>query len=651
MKRILTIFLLIFAIIVSSLSFTACDDLSTSENNGGAPDNGITDEKQGGGSNSGEDNSDNNSGNTDSGIGDSGNNGDTEQTHTHTDSNDDEKCDTCFESVVVVLDFYALNDLHGKFCDGDTHPGVDELATYLKTMRDSDDNFILLSSGDMWQGAAESNLTTGLILTEWMNEMDFVSMTIGNHEYDWGSDAIKANLAVAEFPFLAINIYDKSTGKRVDYCQPSVLIERDGIQIGIIGAVGDCYTSISSNMVSGVEFKVGSELTALVKAESNRLKSLGADLIVYSVHDGYGNYDQSLSNGYVDICFEAHTHQSYVTYDNYSICHIQGGGDNSGISHVEIKLNIANDKKSVSEAEVVKSSVYSQYSDDPATEAIEDKYADVIAKANEVLGTVSSYMSSEKVEDTVAELYLRVGLERWSDEYNIVLGGGFIKTRSPNHIQAGLVTYGDLLDILPFDNRLVLCSVSGSKLKSQFLETTNSDYHITCSDYGNSIINNISSSATYYVVVDTYTALFAPNGLTVIDYYDDGVYARDLLAWEIKSGRFYESHDGYTLTSISNVLQIGAGLAAGEQTSEKYYVKGRIVSVANSTYGNLYLEDEYGNRIYVYGLYDQSGNRYNVMSTKPVAGDTIVVYAPILNYQGNGYTQLELIDATLIGIL
>ena len=570
----------------------------------------------------------------------------------HKDYDNNNECDVCFESVVVVIDFYAINDLHGKFCDGDAHPGVDELATYLKTMRDLDDNFILLSSGDMWQDAAESNLTRGMIITDWMNEMDFVSMTIGNHEYDWGSDAIKTNDAAAEFPFLAINIYDKSTGELVDYCQPSVIVERDGIQIGIIGAVGDCYSSISSDMVTDVEFKVGDELTALVKAESQRLRALGADLIVYSIHDDYAKYDESLSDGYVDICFEAHTHQGYVYYDLYSVCHIQGGGDNSGISHVEIVVNFANGKKTLSAAEVIDDSVYSQYSDDLATEEIEQKYADVIAKANEVLGTVSTYMSSDKVEDTVAELYLKVGLEKWKD-YNIVLGGGFIRTRSPNSIQAGKVCYGDLLNILPFDNRLVLCSVNGYNLKNKFIETTNGDYHVALSDYGSTL--TVESYSTYYVIVDTFTAYYTSNGLTIVDWYDDGIYARDLLANEIKSGKFdngttgggtatnVQSSASNPITDISILLNIGSSLAADEQTTQKYYVKGKVDSTPNATYGNLMLVDSSGNEIYVFGITD-----YASLSTKPLKGDTIVVYAPVLNYGG---TKIELYYASLIEIV
>ena len=595
-----------------------------------------------------------------------------EPEHNHTDANNDDECDTCFESVLVVLDFYVINDLHGKFCDTDSQPGVDNLATYLKDRQNYDDNVIIFSSGDMWQGAAESNLTNGLILTEWMNELNFVSMTLGNHEYDWGEDAIRENLAVAEFPFLAINIYDKTTGKLADYCTPSVVVECDGIKVGIIGAIGDCYSSISSDMVSNVEFKVGSELTALVKAESNRLRAEGVDLVVYSLHDGYGSssssvgsvsssgissyYDTALSNGYVDVVFEGHTHQSYTLYDNYDVYHMQGGGENKGITHVEISLNFVNGTKKVSEAEVVKNSTYSIYAEDDATEAIEDKYADVIDKAYAVIGNVSTKQSSTTLKNIMAELYLEVGLERWGDKYDIVLGGGYISTRSPYDLSAGQVTYSDVLSLFPFDNQIVLCSISGKYLSSAFVNTSNTNYYNAYSTYGESVKNNISSSKTYYVVVDMYSALYTYNHLTIVDYYDEGVYARDLLAEEIKAGRFDTSGgnnggnnsgntSGYTLTSIPDVIAKGKTLGSGGKTEENYYVKGTIKSISNTTYGNMYIEDEDGNQLLIYGLYDSNGNKYGSMSTKPQVGDTIVVCGPILYYNG---TTVEIKDGVLI---
>lgn len=470
----------------------------------------------------------------------------------HVDSDNDDFCDDCSAYVVVLIDFYAINDLHGKFCNTDKQNGVYTLATYLKMARLSDENVVLLSSGDTWQGTAESNLTGGKILTEWMNQLGFVSMTLGNHEFDWGEDAIRENLAVAEFPFLAINVYNKKTGQLADYCTPSVMVECSGIQVGIIGAIGDCYSSISSDKVSEVEFKVGAELAALVKAEARRLREAGADYIVYSLHDGYGKsssgekeisssqlrsyYTPALSDGVVDLVFEAHSHMNYTLIDSYGVYHVQGGGENKGISHVEVSVNSANGKNKVTEAEFVNSYKYENLHDDEETMALEDKYADIIEYSYSALGSVSRYYDDDAVEDKVAELYLKAGLEKWGDEYDIFLGGGFLRTRSPYNLSSGVTTYAHILSLLPFDNEIVLCSVKGYKLNKQFVNNSNSDYHIYLSEYGNAMKNSISNNDTYYVIVDTYTALYSYNELTIIEYLDYSTYARDLLAEEIAGG-------------------------------------------------------------------------------------------------------------------
>lgn len=563
----------------------------------------------------------------------------------HTDANSDERCDTCGISVVVIIDFYAINDLHGKFCDTDTQPGVDELSTYLKQREDIDDNVIVLSSGDMWQGSGESNLTYGQLMTEWMNIVGVVSMTLGNHEYDWGEEYIRQNLEIADFPFLAINIYDTSTGELADYCTPSVMIEEGGIQVGIIGAIGDCYSSILAEMVSGVEFKVGSALTALVKDEADRLRALGADIIVYSLHDGEGGYNSSLSNGYVDLVFEGHTHSAYTSVDPYGVYHVQAGGENRGISHAEVKLSIIDGEVSVTDAGVIYSSAYSSLPDDAETEALEDKYQDVIDMATSPLGKVSAPLSDNEVESLVARLYCEAGVAKWGSEYDIVLGGGFLRTRSPYDLSSGTVTYGDLMSLLPFNNQLVLCSISGHDLLNKFINSSSADYHI----YPSVSASTIDTSATYYVVVDTYTSSYAPNRLTEIERYDESTYARDLLANYIKDGNLEVDYSDVTLTSIADALSIGAMLSIGETTTEVYYVKGTITSIDSTTYGNLYLTDGAGNTIFVYGLYDEDGNRYDKMATKPAVGDEITVAARIKCYNSYGTPIIELISATWIG--
>ena len=470
----------------------------------------------------------------------------------HTDEDNDGSCDDCGISVIITFDFYALNDLHGKFDDTDSQGGVDELSTYLANAYNTDDNVILLSSGDMWQGSFESNSTKGLIITDWMNELDFVSMTLGNHEYDWGEEHIKANVALAEFPFLAINIYERDTNERVDYVQSSVLVERGGMKIGIIGAIGDCYSSISGDKVEDVYFKTGAALTELVKAESEKLRAEGADYIVYSIHGGFGSnssasmvqtsslrgyYDASLSkDGYVDLVFEGHTHKSYAFEDEYGVPHLQNGGDNSGISHVEVRLNFANGYDRVSVSEIIKPSRYANLEDHPIVDELLQKYADQVDAGKLVLGQNSRLRNSTEIKNLVADLYYEAGIERWGDKYDIALGGGFISVRSPYDLAAGEVKYSDLNSLLPFDNQLVLCSIKGRDLKNKFYETNNSNYYIAYGDYGASIRNNIDYNATYYIITDTYCSSYAYNNLTVVEYYDAGVYARDLIADYIRAG-------------------------------------------------------------------------------------------------------------------
>ena len=460
---------------------------------------------------------------------------------THTDLDDNGLCDSCSTSVLVVVDFFGINDLHGKLSDGTNHAGV---------ARETNDHVVLLSVGDMWQGTSESNLTEGNLITDWMNELDFAAMTLGNHEFDWGEDPVRENAEMAEFPFLAINIYDRKTNQQVSYCQSSVMVECGGAQIGIIGAMGDCYSSISPDKTKGIYFKTGTELTNLVQQESDKLRAQGADLIVYMIHDGFGQskdgtissanlssyYNISLSEGYVDLVFEGHSHQRYVLRDPKGIYHIQGGGDNAGITHAEVQINFANGNHIVNTAKHLDDSTYTMLEDDPLIEQLLEKYAQEIAPSAQIVGTNRYNRSGTDMRQLVADLYYKIGIERWGSQYDIALGGGFISIRSPGYLPKGSVTYGMLQGLFPFDNDLVLCSVRGKQLKEKFFESDHYAYYISYGAYGRSIRNQIDPNAIYYVVVDSYTSTYKPNGLTEIERYDPGVYARDLLAEYIRNG-------------------------------------------------------------------------------------------------------------------
>lgn len=76
--------------------------------------------------------------------------------------------------------------------------------------------------------------------------------------------------------------------------------------------------------------------------------------------------------------------------------------------------------------------------------------------------------------------------------------------------------------------------------------------------------------------------------------------------------------------------------AMTEASTESFLVKGKVSEVKNTTYGNLYIQDEAGNTLYIYGLYDATGAvRYDAMAAdaQPQVGDTITVLGPISIYK------------------
>ena len=72
----------------------------------------------------------------------------------------------------------------------------------------------------------------------------------------------------------------------------------------------------------------------------------------------------------------------------------------------------------------------------------------------------------------------------------------------------------------------------------RFYNTTNNRYFISYGEYGQYLEQNIDYNAIYYVVVDSYTSLYAPNKLTEIERYDAQIFARDLLAQFARAGGF-----------------------------------------------------------------------------------------------------------------
>ncbi len=89
-----------------------------------------------------------------------------------------------------------------------------------------------------------------------------------------------------------------------------------------------------------------------------------------------------------------------------------------------------------------------------------------------------------------------------------------------------------------------------------------------------------------------------------------------------------------TLT-VSEVKIVADKLAHDTTTTKKYYITAQVADVTDVNYGNMYIKDEQGGNLLVYGAWNSDGTlKYGEMTEKPDEGDTVKFYSVVSNYNG-----------------
>lgn len=437
------------------------------------------------------------------------------------------------ENPSTEIRFYTINDFHGYVEEDDSNDqaGMMKLGSYWREAQKEDpEGMVLISSGDMWQGTASSNLTKGKLVTDWMNLMGFESMAIGNHEFDWGEDVIKTNEGLADFPFLGINVHD-SSGARPSWAQASKVVERQGIKIGIIGAIGSLESSIATSSLGGLSFypdyeKMCSEEAARLREEE------GCSLVVVSIHNGA--FDTDLCSN-IDAVFEGHTHQEYYELDSNGIPHIQMGSYGTYAGYLSFTLQDGEYVYSGKQVDTG-SAVISGRSDDEGCQKVYDYYYQEVAPIkNEVLCTLDSGIGRTDLARLAVEqlydYYLNKGVLGTNCAGAVVNYGG-IRTE----LAAGTLTYGDVYAALPFDNYNDLVSFTGANLKS-FINDNCDDvslyqgHRLVCYQNPDFDLDSASDDGTYTLVIISYVSEYAyyQDLFSEITYRDD-YFLREIVA-------------------------------------------------------------------------------------------------------------------------
>ena len=377
------------------------------------------------------------------------------------------------------LELYSVNDFHGSFNENRDNGeiGMSKLAAFLKDKVNQD--AVVLSAGDMWQGGVESNLTKGQIIIDSMNYVGFDSMTIGNHEFDWGFDTLENNIKSMEFPMLAANAIDKRTNEAFPYFEPYTIVEKKGVKIGIVGTGAESLpTDITYSVSRYLEF---ADQVETVKEYSDFLKTEeNCDIVVLAAHDGgsdsYGQepiYFTELTTvsdisgeKYVDAIFLGHDHDTKSGELN-DVPYAEGGSNGKGLSYINLKLEKNGDDFDVVDSVSTTIDPYSSgyfNKEDSYINSLLEKYADELAQADRVICTFTSYKSRNDILDLVCDAMIAYANDPKHESILIddqKVTAAFHNTGGVrDSAESGDFTYRDLIKVLPFDNTYCIAKLT-----------------------------------------------------------------------------------------------------------------------------------------------------------------------------------------------
>ena len=299
----------------------------------------------------------------------------------------------------------SINDFHGALLEGGKNPGAAKVAKYLKDEKSHNpEGTIIVSAGDMFQGSPDSNLLYGKTVVDVMNSIGFDAMTLGNHEFDWGLTRLKERIAQSHFPYLSANIIDLQTGSGIDFVKPYIIIEKNGVKVGIIGlATPETAYTTNPKIVSGYHFLNAAQAVNTIVPE---LKRQGAELILVLAHLAC---DVNPSSGEitgdaaelakavtgVDVIITGHSHTKLAGKVN-DISIVQAAYNGRAVGEVIVTYSEKEKKIMGITEKVVDLPVEGLVEDEQVKEIINKAEVDIAPVKNIILGKTLTDLNHEK---------------------------------------------------------------------------------------------------------------------------------------------------------------------------------------------------------------------------------------------------------------
>ncbi|TKT77535.1 5'-nucleotidase C-terminal domain-containing protein [Aquamicrobium sp. LC103] len=227
-------------------------------------------------------------------------------------------------NILHINDWHSRIESNNKFestCSseeeekGECIGGAARLVTAIADRRKAleGENVLLLNGGDNFQGSLFYSTYKGAVEAEFLNLMKFDAMTVGNHEFDDGEDALVPFLEKIEFPVLSANVHPDAQSKVGDRIRPSIVLEVGGEKIGIIGAVTTDTPEVAS---PGPHIAIEDDIKNIT-AEVEKLTAEGVNKIIALTHVGYVRDMEMIAKiPGVDVVVGGHSHSLLSNTDD-----------------------------------------------------------------------------------------------------------------------------------------------------------------------------------------------------------------------------------------------------------------------------------------------------------------------------------------------
>jgi 2',3'-cyclic-nucleotide 2'-phosphodiesterase / 3'-nucleotidase len=390
---------------------------------------------------------------------------------------------------VVIL---GTTDMHGRVFPIDYYTnkydnvGIAKVATLIKEARKTDPDLLLVDSGDTIQGTPleylhnkRNNAPPDPMMLA-MNALHYESMTVGNHEYNFGLKVLEKARGEAKFPWLSANTYNKGTS--TTHYQPYLVKEVDGVRIGVLGLTTPGIPNWENvPNYAGLEFKeTVSEAKKWVAILRDKEK---VDVVAVAMHMGI---EEDLKTGTpspsqvanenaaiaiarqvsgVDVILMGHTHRDVPSLVVNGVLLTQANRWASHVARVDIYLEkneagrwhiIAKQSRTIPVTE--KTAV------DPEIAQLGQPYdKETQDWLSRTIGESPQEITSQdcRFRDTgIIDLIQRVQLEAGNAE--VSLAACF---NPEARIPKGPVTVRDIAGLYEYENTLVTIELTGAQLK------------------------------------------------------------------------------------------------------------------------------------------------------------------------------------------